>query len=96
MPVSAISFSVPALQLLLVAPQTPSTLKGALQDAFVPPLAPLHDQVHGPDPDTAVAVPAPHKPEDGAEVTPTPFAAPHDPLVGGLQVCVIEIIAEFP
>lgn len=67
------------------APQAPSVFNGAEHDAFVPPPEPLHDQVKGPDPDTAVAVPKPHNPDAGAVYAPTPLAAPHVPLNAGVE-----------
>jgi hypothetical protein len=58
------------------------TNTGAEHAAFVPPPDPLHDHVHGPLPDTGVAVPAEHKFDDGADPAPVPFADPQDPLTG--------------
>jgi len=64
----------------LADPQAASTRKGAEQFAFVPPFAPLHVHDQGPAPLTAVAVPDEQRLEDGADVTPTPFADPHTPF----------------
>ncbi len=61
-------------------PHTAFTRSGAEHDAFVPPFTPLQFQLHGPEPPTAVAVPAEQRFEEGAEVTPTPFADPHTPF----------------
>ena len=47
----------------------------------MPPPEPLHAHDHGPEPDTAVAEPVPQSPDDGAAVTPTPLAPPHEPLM---------------
>jgi hypothetical protein len=40
----------------------------ALQDAVVPPFDPLHDHVHGPVPDTVLAVPVAQRLAVGVEV----------------------------
>ena len=61
-------------------PHTAFTRSGAEQDAFVPPFTPLQFQLHGPDPLTAVAVPVEQRLDDGADVTPTPFAEPQTPF----------------
>ncbi len=47
----------------------------------MPPLEPEHIQFHGPLPETAEAVPAPHRFEVGAALAATPFAEPHSPFV---------------
>jgi hypothetical protein len=76
-------------------PQTPLTpdATGALQDALAPPLDPEHPQVHGPDPLTAVAVPAVQSPAVGAVVTATPFAEPQTPVTGEARGALHEEIA---
>jgi hypothetical protein len=64
-------------------PQTPLTAvgcSGALHEAFVPPLLPLHAQAQGPVPVKVVAVPELQRPAVGAVATVTPFAGPQDPL----------------
>lgn len=61
-------------------PHTAFTRSGAEHDALVPPFAPLQFQLHGPDPLTVVAVPDEQRFDDGADVTPTPFADPHTPF----------------
>jgi hypothetical protein len=64
-------------------PQAPLTAgKTALQLAVVPPFTPVHDQFHGPLPETAVAVPVVQSPVEGAEVSATPLDDPHAPLTG--------------
>jgi hypothetical protein len=55
---------------------------GAEQDAFVPPLAPLHVQLHGPLPLTDDGVPALQRFADGLLEVATPLAEPHVPLTG--------------
>ncbi len=57
----------------------------------MPPFDPLHDHVHGPVPDTAVAVPDAHKFDEGADVVPVPFAEPHEPFTDrfALQFAVV-------
>ena len=64
--------------------------RGAEHCAVLPPLLPaqLHDQ--GPEPPTADAVPVPHRPVVGAELTATPFEEPHAPFTGaiGVTLCV--------
>lgn len=64
-------------------PQAPLTLSGAEHDALVPPPDPLQLHDHGPDPEIVVAVPAEQRFDDGADVTPTPFADPQTPLTAG-------------
>jgi hypothetical protein len=49
---------------------------GALQDLVVPATEKLHDQVHGPEPATALAAPVAHKLDEGLEDTATPLALP--------------------
>ncbi len=53
---------------------------GAEQEDPLPPFTPEQDQLNGPDPDTADAVPEAHRLTVGAELTETPFALPHAPL----------------
>lgn len=57
--------------------------RGAEQLASVPPFAPEHTHVHGPEPETVPGVPALHSPEVGAVDTATPLAGPQTPLTGG-------------
>jgi hypothetical protein len=81
----------------LAVPQVPVTgtvETVALQDAVVPPFAPVHDQVHGPVPATVVAVPAVQRPVVGVEVTAVPLVVPQEPLVntrdlGAVQLAVV-------
>lgn len=64
-------------------PQTPLTevlVLLAEHDAVVPPLEPVHDHVHGPVPDTAVAVPAEQRFVVGAVLTVEPFEGPQAPF----------------
>ena len=55
---------------------------GALQEALEPLQEPLHDQVQGPEPETALALPALQRLEEGAEDEATPLAEPQTPLTG--------------
>ena len=64
-------------------PHAPLILRGAEQDALVPPPDPLQAQPQGPDPETDVAVPVEQRFDDGADVTPTPSALPQAPLMAG-------------
>jgi hypothetical protein len=57
-------------------------LLGAAHGAFVPPPEPSQYQVHGPVPDTAVAVPALQRLVVGALDTGVPLAEPQTPLTG--------------
>ena len=52
----------------------------AEHDAVVPPLVPRHCQVHGPVPDTVVAVPAEQRLLVGLDATVLPFADPQTPF----------------
>jgi hypothetical protein len=54
-----------------------------LQDAFVPPPAPLQVHVQGPVPLTAVAVPVLQNPVVGAVQAEPPLAEPQEPLTTG-------------
>ena len=60
-----------------------AVLRLALQEALVPPLLPLQVQVQGPEPETALAVPALHKFVVGAEEKEEPLAESQAPLIGG-------------
>jgi len=62
----------------------------AEHDAVVPPLVPRHCQVHGPLPDTVVAVPVEQRLAVGLVETVVPFAEPHTPFttVGGVGAVV--------
>jgi hypothetical protein len=61
----------------------PEDNNGAEHDAVVPGLATAHDHAHGPEPETAEAVPVLHRPLVGAVATAVPFAAPHAPFCVG-------------
>ena len=62
---------------------TPSGVGGeTVQVDVVPPLLPVHCQVHGPVPVTAEAVPAVQRPALGATLAVVPFAGPHAPFSG--------------
>jgi hypothetical protein len=63
----------------------PEDNNGAEHDAVVPGLATAHDHAHGPEPETAEAVPVLHRLLVGAAATAVPFAAPHAPFC----VCVV-------
>ena len=56
---------------------------GAEQLTVVATLGPTHDQVQGPEPETAEAVPAEQRLAVGAELTATPLAVPQTPAVVG-------------
>ena len=78
------STNVPAVQALFAAPQAPLTAVAALlaeQLALPPPSVLLQDHDHGPEPDTAEAVPELHnEPPEGADARVAPLADPQDPL----------------
>ncbi len=57
-------------------------LRFAEQLDVIPPNFPTQLQVHGPEPITAVAVPAEHSSVVGAEENDWPLAAPQRPLMG--------------
>ena len=63
----------------------------ALQLAVVPPLAPVHDHVHGPVPVTEVAVPAVQRFVVGIVATVVPFDEPHDPLIGAAATTIVRL-----
>src|SRR5580658_1118609 len=63
----------------------PEGNNGAEHDAVVPGLVTAHDHAHGPEPETAEAVPVLHRPLVGAVETAVPFAVPHAPFG---EVCV--------
>lgn len=70
-------------------------LSGAEQKAVFPPLSPVQLQLHGPEPVTAVAVPAVQKLSVGADIALWPFALPQRPFTGaGLKVA-ITLLAAF-
>jgi hypothetical protein len=54
----------------------------ALHCAVVPPFIPLHDHVHGPEPKTAVGVPALQRFVVGIDETIVPCAVPQTPCIG--------------
>ncbi len=54
----------------------------ARQEALEPLQEPLHDQVQGPGPETALALPALQRLEEGADEVATPLAEPQTPLTG--------------
>ena len=68
----------------LAVPQTPVLC--ASQEILEPPPDPLQDQAHLFDPFkvTDVAVPVPHKPDEGALEKICPAEVPHDPLTTGI------------
>ncbi len=57
-------------------------LRFAEQLDVVPPKRPVQFHVHGPEPATAVAVPAPHRLAVGAEGNDWPLADPQTPFTG--------------
>jgi hypothetical protein len=65
---------------LFALPQAPVVSSKAEQLAVVPPLSPTQVQFQGPPPLNFEAVPALQRLADGAVVTPTPAAAPHNPF----------------
>ena len=93
-PVPLSELAVPALQRLvagaegnvppLAEPHVPLTGAAVIlaeQLAVVPPFAPWQLQVHGPEPATALAVPALQRLLVGAELNVPPLAEPHWPLM---------------
>ena len=84
------STNVPAVQALFAAPQAPLTAVAALlaeQLALPPPSVLLQDHDHGPEPDTAEAVPALHNaPPEGADALVVPLADPQPPATIGAQL----------
>ena len=66
----------------------------ALQVEVVPPLTPMHVQLHGPVPVTTDAVPEVQKLAVGAVVKVPPLLVPHAPLtgVGGIRLKVAAIV----
>jgi len=76
-------------------PHTPLTISISLQATVAPPLTPLQDQLHGPLPPTAEALPLLHKPVVGALDAAAPEAAPHEPLTGALQAIVSVLFVLF-
>ena len=65
-------------------PHAPLTSRLAEQLALDPPFDPVQVQLHGPDPVTVEAVPAPQRFELGAVVKPCPFDEPQVPLTSRL------------
>ena len=63
-------------------PHTPFVSTGAEQLALVPPLEPVQDQVHGPEPDTLETEPAVQRLLEGAVLTVVPFEVPQLPFIG--------------
>jgi hypothetical protein len=68
--------------------------KGAVQLALAPPLAPVQLQFHGPDPETAPALPVEHKLEDGALDIEIPLELPHEPLVANGTTVTLGVVVE--
>jgi hypothetical protein len=60
----------------------------AEQDAVLPPFAPAHDQFHGPEPLTPLAVPLLHNPLVGADETVVPLVEPQAPFTGVAQAAL--------
>ena len=87
--------AVPGLQVFDDVPHTPLTISISLQATVAPPLTPLQDQLHGPLPPTAEALPLLHKPVVGALDAAAPEAAPHEPLTGALQAIVSVLFVLF-
>ncbi|OQB06960.1 MAG: hypothetical protein BWY21_01816 [Parcubacteria group bacterium ADurb.Bin216] len=63
-------------------PHCPLVTLTALHESAVPPLRPVQDQVHGPTPVTAVAVPAEQRLAVGALAKVPPSDEPQTPLTG--------------
>jgi len=64
-------------------------MRDAEQLAVEPPLLPLQDQYHGPEPLTDEAVPKLQSPLLGALSSVWPLAPPHVPLTGGFGGCLL-------
>ena len=72
-------------------PLTFQVLMGAEQVAFVPPFVPAQFQVQGPEPLTALALPAVQRLVVGALVAGVLLAEPHAPSTGsGVKVTLTE------
>ena len=67
----------------------------ALQFTVGPPLAPIHDQFHGPLPLTALGVPELQSPETGTEGTVDPFDVPQTPGVGVFGTVPLHVALHF-
>ena len=88
MALSATSDNDPAVQAFVATPHAPftaTTAKLAEQLELPPPCSPVHVHDHGPEPDTAEAEPALHRPEEGADETLVPLAGPQPPATIGAQ-----------
>jgi len=78
----------------LANPQVPFTgivILFVAQEAVVPPLEPVQVQLHGPDPETADAVPAKHKFVVGIEKAFVALADPQAPLIAGLLLVAVQV-----
>lgn len=82
----------PGDQLSVVAAQ----LRLPLQLTLAPPNAPSHDQVQGPLPLTALAVPLAHRLLVGAVIELAPFAAPQPPMTTVLQLVLLKVQTPSP
>lgn len=63
---------------------------------FAPPLRPVQDHVHGPDPATAVGIPELQRFVIGTEGRVCPFDAPHIPETGVGGVVPLHVVLHFP
>ena len=63
---------------------------------FTPPLRPIQDHVHGPDPDTGVGVPVVQRFEIGVDGSVWPFDIPHTPGIGVAGVGPLQVALHFP
>ena len=88
----------------LAEPQEPFTTVAvavavfdAEQLAVEPPPEPVHDQLHGPEPETLEAEPALQSPEVGADETVVPLAEPQEPFTAAAgQVTVVSVCDDHP
>lgn len=77
--------------------QVGAVVRGAEHEAFEAPALPAHVHAHwaGLSLVTALAVPLPQSPEEGATALDTPFAEPQAPLIG-VTVTVTMTLAVLP
>ena len=78
------------------APHSPFTSLLALhRPLLLPPCSPVHVQVHGPAPDTTVAVPDVHRFVTGAAARFAPLELPHSPfsVLFALQLAVVPVFS---
>jgi hypothetical protein len=64
----------------------PTQVRFDEQDALLPPFAPRHVQLYGPEPFTEVALPLEHRFDDGVDAVLDPLAAPQLAFTAVTQV----------